>query len=225
VERPRETDRTRVTRASERATARPTDRSAASPSSASRSRESDASPQRTFGAPIGDQPRQAVIPLNAPINAPPTTSTSAGNNFSGRTVEASDRAPASAPTQASPDYSAGQTAAAQSAPPSNAGSAGVTPAPIPPGPSVVVTPAKVVKRVTPVAPPGVSRKTSGFVTVKFNIGVNGRVSDVDVVESSPQGIFDDAAQTAVRKWVYEPRKENGVAVESTARAKLVFEAE
>jgi protein TonB len=63
------------------------------------------------------------------------------------------------------------------------------------------------------------------VTVKFNIGVNGRVSDVDVVESSPPGVFDDAAQAAVRKWVYDPRKENGVAVESTARAKLVFEAE
>jgi TonB family protein len=49
------------------------------------------------------------------------------------------------------------------------------------------------------------------------------VSDVEVVESSPAGVFDNAAQAAVRKWMYEPRKENGVAVSSTARARLVFE--
>ena len=62
---------------------------------------------------------------------------------------------------------------------------------------------------------GVSRKTTGFVIVKFNIGDNGRVSDVEVVESTPPGVFDDAALTAVRKWIYEPRKENGVPVAST----------
>jgi periplasmic protein TonB len=66
-------------------------------------------------------------------------------------------------------------------------------------------------------------RTSGFVVVRFNISNTGRVSDVEVVESSPSGIFDAAAQTAVRKWMYEPRKENGVAVASSARARLVFE--
>jgi protein TonB len=59
--------------------------------------------------------------------------------------------------------------------------------------------------------------------VKFNITESGRVADVEVVESSPSGVFDNAAQTAVRKWLYEPRKENGVAVNSSARARLVFE--
>jgi outer membrane biosynthesis protein TonB len=37
-------------------------------------------------------------------------------------------------------------------------------------------------------------------------------------------VFDDAAEKAVRKWVYEPRKENGMAVESTTKARLVFDA-
>ena len=50
------------------------------------------------------------------------------------------------------------------------------------------------------------------------------VSDVEVVESTPPGVFDDAAQSAVRKWIYEPRKENGVAVMSQAKARLVFDA-
>jgi len=94
-----------------------------------------------------------------------------------------------------------------------------------PAPAAVdITPAKLVKRVTPVAPLGVSMKTSGFVLVKFQIGEDGHVSDIDVVESKPSGVFDAAAQNAVKKWVYEPRKENGVAVASQAQARLVFAA-
>jgi len=116
-------------------------------------------------------------------------------------------------------------------PPANAAgtadvpNANVTPAaaPEPPAP-VDVIPAKIVKRVTPVAPGNIPAKTRGYVVVRFSIGVNGRVSNLEVVESEPQGVFDDAAQNAVRKWIYEPRRENGVAVESSAKARLVFDA-
>ena len=97
------------------------------------------------------------------------------------------------------------------------------PAQAPPAP-VDVVPAKIVKRVTPVVSSDVPRKAKGFVIVKFEIGENGRVSNVAVVESTPAGVFDDAATTAVRKWIYEPRKENGVAVSSQSKARLVFEA-
>jgi protein TonB len=90
--------------------------------------------------------------------------------------------------------------------------------------AIDVVPAKIVKRVTPVAPAGIPRKANGFVVVRFSIGTNGRVSDLEVLESQPQGMFDDAAQDAVRKWLYEPRRENGVAVASVAKARLVFDA-
>ena len=86
-----------------------------------------------------------------------------------------------------------------------------------------VIPAKLVKRVTPVVPSSVSRKESGHVIVRFEIGENGRVSNVEVIESTPQGVFDEAAVTAVRKWIYEPRKENGAPVSSQAKARLVFD--
>jgi TonB family protein len=175
---------------------------------------------RTYGAPIGESPRQ-TIPLNAPINADPVTSVRRNDNaFAGRTVEEVGQPPAPAPAAA-----AGSVAAT----PGNAGSATVPmpsaapPAPQPPAP-VDVVPAKIVKRVAPVAAGNIPAKTKGYVVVRFNIGVNGRVSDLEVVESDPQGVFDEAAQDAVRKWVYEPRKENGVAVESTAKARLVFDA-
>jgi protein TonB len=101
---------------------------------------------------------------------------------------------------------------------------------VPPAPNAApvapinVVPAKIVKRVTPVAPPDIPAKTKGYVVVRFSIGVDGHVSDLAVLESEPQGVFDQAAQDAVRKWVYEPRKEDGVAVESTAKARLVFDA-
>ena len=101
-----------------------------------------------------------------------------------------------------------------------------TPVPSESGATAAVdfVPAKIVKRVAPVAPLGISRKTAGYVVVKFNITDSGRVTDVAIVESTPAGVFDDAAQNAVRKWMYEPRKENGVAVASQAKARLVFDA-
>jgi protein TonB len=86
-----------------------------------------------------------------------------------------------------------------------------------------VVAAKLVKRVIPVAPAGISRRTTGYVVITYTIGADGRVGDVEVAESQPQGVFDDSALDAVRKWVYEPRKENGVAVEQRGRARLVFD--
>ncbi|HTU65053.1 MAG TPA: TonB family protein [Steroidobacteraceae bacterium] len=190
-----------------------------SPPSRSSRDSAPQNPTRTFGAPIGEAPRQATIPLDAPINAVP--STNARNNFGGRTLEASDasnlsRAPNPTPTSSIASAPASGSAAVPMAP-------AAAPAQRPPDP-VDVVPAKIVRRVTPVAPINVRAKTAGYVVVSFNINETGRVSDVAVVESSPKGVFDDAAQTAVRKWIYEPRKENGRAVASEGRARLVFDA-
>ena len=174
---------------------------------------------RTYGAPISEPPRQATIPLNAPINAAPTTSAiQRSDSFPGRTVEAGDSAVGRTTTSVqSPGSSNASGSAAVSMPPPAA------PAQTPP-PAVDVVPAKIVKRVTPVVGSEVSSKAAGYVIVKFDIGTNGRVSNVVVVESTPAGVFDDSATTAVRKWIYEPRKENGVAVSSQSKAKLVFDA-
>jgi TonB family protein len=178
-----------------------------------------AAKSRTFGAPIGEPPRSPGIALDEPMNSQTTGSIRRENNFAGRTVEASDSrttAPqvASASVSPNPSAAAGSAVAVPSVAP---------PAPAAAPPSVEVIPAKIVKRVTPVVSAEKSRATSGFVIVKIDIGDNGRVSNVEVVESSPPGVFDDAALTAVRKWQYEPRRENGVAVASQAKARLVFD--
>ncbi len=182
-------------------------------------RSTPAPSQRAFGAPIGEQPRPAVIPLNAPINAPPTTNVRAADNtFRGRTVEASD-------SRSVPVTQAYVPPASSTPNPSGDAEAPVAPPAQPAAPAIEVTPAKLVRRVAPVAPLGVPGKTAGFVLVRYTVGDNGRVSDIEIVESSPAGTFDEAAQAAVRKWVYEPRRENGVAVASRAQARLVFDAQ
>jgi len=183
--------------------------------------EASTSQSRTYGAPISEPPRSPTIALDAPINSPPTTAAiRRDNNFGGRTVEASDGAGGRAespqstlPASANPPASGSAVAIPSAAPPA---------AQAPPAP-VDVTPAKIVKRVTPVVTADIARKASGYVVVRFDVGDNGRVSNVEVVESTPPGVFDDAALTAVRKWVYEPRKENGVPVVSQAKARLVFD--
>jgi protein TonB len=179
-------------------------------------------------------PRQS-LPLNAPINsAPVTTISRADNAFSGRTLEAGDPplgrtpapAPAAAPAQSTTSFTASvpNSAGSAVAPMPNSAPAPATASSQAGSAAIDVVPAKIVKRVTPVAPAGIPRKANGFVVVRFSIGTNGRVSDLEVLESQPQGMFDDAAQDAVRKWLYEPRRENGVAVASVAKARLVFDA-
>jgi len=176
-----------------------------------------ASTSRSYGAPISEPPRRSSIALDSPINSAPTAGViQRENSFTGRTVEASDSAGRG--TTAVPNAIANPASGSAAAAPAPV----AAPAPTPPAP-VDVTPAKIMKRVTPVVGSNVPRKASGVVIVKFDIGENGRVSNVEVVESTPPGVFDDSALTAVRKWVYEPRKENGVAVASQAKARLVFD--
>ena len=228
-------DRPSRSRAADRPPARAAERPAPrTPDRTVAARPREAAPPgnggRSFGAPINDATREAVIPLDAPINAPPTyTARRTDNSFAGRTVEASDSGLGRGSAAPAPAYQAPVTNAAVPAPTNNAGSAvaptpGTAPnsAPKPPAPLDVV-PAKIVKRVMPRAPSGVSRKTTGFVVLSYNIQTNGKVSDVQVLESEPAGVFDDSARDAVRRWVYEPRTENGVAVASPAKARLVFD--
>ena len=178
------------------------------------SRDASAPPPRTYGSPISEPPRERTIALDAPINSSPTTAPARrDNSFGGRTVEASDSA-------------VGRNAAVSNPPASGSAEVAMPPASAPaqqaPAP-VDVTPAKIIKRVIPVPPAGISRKTTGYVVVRFSISEAGRVANVEVLESKPAGVFDESATAAVRKWTYEPRKENGTAVASNGQARLVFD--
>lgn len=57
------------------------------------------------------------------------------------------------------------------------------------------------------------RGLEGWVKVQFTITVTGTVKDPMVVDADPKNIFDDAALKSIARWRYNPKVEDGVAVE------------
>ena len=69
-------------------------------------------------------------------------------------------------------------------------------------------------RVNPEYPPGaITRSLEGWVQVQFTVTTIGTVRDAIVVAAEPRKTFDDAALKAIARWRYNPKVENGVAVE------------
>ncbi len=58
-----------------------------------------------------------------------------------------------------------------------------------------------------------SRGIEGWVLVQFTITPAGTVKDATVIDGQPKGMFDDAAVKAVSRWKYNPKIEEGTAVE------------
>jgi periplasmic protein TonB len=68
------------------------------------------------------------------------------------------------------------------------------------------------------------REIEGWVRVQFSVTRSGRVTDVVVVDANPRGVFDAASIEAVRRWLYNPKVEDGVAVERVGlQTVFVFE--
>ncbi len=55
----------------------------------------------------------------------------------------------------------------------------------------------------------IKRHVEGFVRVEYDVTVDGTVVNAHVVESSPSGVFDAAALTAVRGWQFRPAVRKG----------------
>ena len=95
-----------------------------------------------------------------------------------------------------------------------------------PAPNVAALAAQL-KRTHYVAPDypqnALDSKLAGVVTLDFTVGVKGDTSDVRVTDSSPPGVFDKAAVTAVKHWRYDPVKVNGAPVEIPVRTTIRFE--
>ncbi len=53
----------------------------------------------------------------------------------------------------------------------------------------------------------------GWVVVQFDITPAGTVTNAKVIDSDPKGYFEKAAIKAVERWRYNPKVEEGVAVE------------
>ncbi len=68
-------------------------------------------------------------------------------------------------------------------------------------------------RVDPEYPPRARQQgIEGWVEIEFTITPVGTIQDAVVIASNPSFVFDRAALRAVRKWRYNPKIENGVAI-------------
>jgi protein TonB len=82
-------------------------------------------------------------------------------------------------------------------------------------------------RVLPIYPlRALERGVEGWVLLEFTISAIGTVKDARVIDNHPSSIFNRAALKAVGKWKYNPKVEDGVAVERPGvRKKLTFKVE
>jgi len=77
------------------------------------------------------------------------------------------------------------------------------------------TPPTAVVRAEPVYPyKARQRNIEGSVEVKFLVGADGRVSDVEILSSQPAGLFDDAVRKTVPQWKFRSGVLDGRAVPS-----------
>ncbi len=63
----------------------------------------------------------------------------------------------------------------------------------------------------------------GWVKLRFTILPNGAVEGVEVLDSSPRRVFDRSATSAIQRWTFKPRIENGQAVSETGELTIDFE--
>jgi protein TonB len=87
----------------------------------------------------------------------------------------------------------------------------------------VVKEARLLKQVDPEYPREAQREgVEGSIELRLTVKADGKVADIEVVQADPADIFERAAISAVRRWRYEPRREDGVAVDSRTRVRLEF---
>jgi protein TonB len=63
----------------------------------------------------------------------------------------------------------------------------------------------------------------GYVVLSLLIGVTGEIEQVTVVESNPEGVFDEAALQGVNQWKFSPAIYQGKAVRAWARQRVRFD--
>lgn len=83
--------------------------------------------------------------------------------------------------------------------------------------------ARAQRTVEPLYPPAAQRNgVEGYVILRLNIDVMGRVRDVFVVDSEPIGVFERSARDAARRFEFTPARVGGAAVPSVIEKKIVF---
>ncbi len=89
--------------------------------------------------------------------------------------------------------------------------------------SEIDTPPKVIKS-NPVTYPTLAKRSEieGKVVVRVLIGVKGKADKMEVVESEPKGMFDEAALKSLKYWKFRPGLLGGELVATWVKIPLSF---
>jgi len=63
----------------------------------------------------------------------------------------------------------------------------------------------------------------GYVVFSLLIGVTGEIEQLEIVESYPEGVFDEAATQGINQWKFEPAMYEGQAVRAWAKQRIRFD--
>jgi TonB family protein len=87
-----------------------------------------------------------------------------------------------------------------------------------------VVSASTLKRTYTITPtwPQSTAAVEGWVLLRFTVLPNGSVSDVEVQESSPAGVFEASAVEALRQWKFEPVERDGKKIAQRAEIRMNF---
>jgi protein TonB len=82
---------------------------------------------------------------------------------------------------------------------------------------------RLMSRVRPVYPYWArQQEITGKVVLKFLVNEKGEVEQVTVVESDPEGVFEESAKSAVRSWQFEPGRVQGEKVKTWVTVPISF---
>jgi len=68
-----------------------------------------------------------------------------------------------------------------------------------------------------------AKGVEGYVVFSLLIGVTGEIEQVKIVESSPEGLFDEAATQSMQAWKFEPAQYQGQPVKTWAKQRIRFD--
>lgn len=75
-----------------------------------------------------------------------------------------------------------------------------------------------------VYPPRARAKgVEGYVVFSLLIGITGEIEQVKIVESYPDGVFDEVAMQGINGWRFEPAQYQGQSVKSWAKQRIRFD--
>ncbi len=63
----------------------------------------------------------------------------------------------------------------------------------------------------------------GYVDFSVLIGVTGQIEQIEILESSPKGVFDEAAMQGIQQWRFEPAMYKDQAVRAWAKQRIRFD--